>query len=135
MTRPNLSKYRPVLTAEQISHIIGLCKTNGSSLSLRCIAVLAPFEYKIQNGTVSSAYNMEPVKDIESELGFGEAPEMENGYPKQPDLSPETVYHQWRAYPEMCTVSEIKQSRDYAYTHKLLSPEELATYEKDLFGI
>jgi hypothetical protein len=72
-------KYRPVLTAEQIQHMLYLAKTEQpiSSASLSIIATLVPWEAKIANGVANAAYTTATKTSLMDQLG-GAAPLVES---------------------------------------------------------
>ena len=65
----NLTKFRPVLTLEQISHIIELCQLDHNSvdpksLSHSIIKVLIPLRAKVEVGAINPAYKLSETKII-----------------------------------------------------------------------
>lgn len=131
MTRPNIAKYRPVLTSEHITHLIELCKTEGSRLSLKCISVLAPFEHKIKNGSVSAAYSSEPKISSSESFGF-ETDANVRSYGAQTMAE---LLQLWNKSPTLLNAEDLKKVQEFRYTNNLMSEEQAAKYESDLIGI
>lgn len=122
MSRPNISKYRPVLTHEQINHLISLCKADMSPQSVRCISVLSPYEYKIQNLAVTPSHTLTR-KSIEEQTGLHSKP---NDY----DIN--HLLGVWKADPSKLSTIELMRVYDYRYMNDLMTPEEEKEYENSL---
>ncbi len=121
MSRP---KYRPVLTHAQITHLISLCKNDMSSESVRCISVLAPFEYKIQNRSVIAAYD--------SAMGLGESTGLG---PSFNDVrTPIELYHIWLNDKTLLSVLELETVAEYRFGNDLMTAEEETQYQNQLIS-
>ena len=119
-----MKKYRPVLTVEQISHLIALCKKELSEESIRCIATLSPFLAKIQNCGVTEAYTQKPVKTQLETLGFST------------EISPQQQRAQlYQSYvnsgedPNLFSAQQLIQIQLYLYENDLMSEEEERNFE------
>lgn len=137
-------KYRPVLTASQIQHILALAKKENplSDASVSVIATLAPFQAKIENAGIKPAYiDAPPRPDLLESLGGTRTPaeKMENP-PKlaSPPVSKEErweqAYIKWSLNPSACTLQEIKDAQEHRYLHDLMSPEEVSSFEQSQVG-
>ena len=129
---PNNSrtKYRPVLTASQITHILTLCKQEQpiSAESFNVISILAPFEAKIAARAVTPAYTTAARSKANSlEALGGAAPTPEPEITKEQYW--EQCYNKYRHYPASCTVEEIHAAQEHMYLHDLMSAEETAEFE------
>lgn len=133
-------KYRPVLTAAQIQHILALAKTEHPSISqasMSLIATLAPFAAKIDNAGITAAYSTTPKQDLLSSLG-GDAPAAPSHISASSNnqaalMSKEEVwelaYNKYQSCPAACSLQEIRDSKEYAYLNDLMSAEEVAEFE------
>jgi len=128
-------KYRPVLTASQISHLISLCKKDLSSESLLCISILAPFEYKIQNGSISPSYRLIP------KIGLSEAMGMDEDIDAR--LNSETLSRDKKQYadylryihdPSACNLEQIKSAQAYMWTNDLMTESQEQEYQNSLIS-
>lgn len=138
------AKYRPVLTAEQITYIITLAKREVpmSDLSFSVIASLAPFAAKIEAEALSPAYiTAPPPTSLLEKLG-GEFCKDENvGVPELPALLTKTKEERWASsyalyqiYPEKCTIEEIEDAHEHMYLNDLMTPEQVAAFEAKMLG-
>ena len=57
----SLVKFRPVLTAKQISDICGLCNAHESSETKSILKVLVPILAKIEVGAINPAYKLSEI--------------------------------------------------------------------------
>ena len=136
-TKPqNISqtKYRPVLTEDQISHIIHLCKTNPSKQSNLILSTLVPFEYKIKYGAITPAYTIDSVDPIDSDSDIisKSSTSRSVGYSKQDKLN---IYEKWKLldFQESLNSTEFKILQEYLYESDLMTPGEEQDYENSLF--
>jgi hypothetical protein len=129
MSTNNTAKYRPVLTATQITHLISLCRADLSVESIRCISILAPFEYKIINGVVSPAYTPEPALNLSSKLGFEMAPDVQSM-----SLEAATRLHLlWKSgQTANISITEIKEALGVLYVNDCLTEKEESDYENSI---
>lgn len=143
-TRKSVTKYRPVLPAHLITHILNLAKqdiangaTNGNSLEL--ISILAPFQAKVDNLGITPAYTTSPKQSVEELLG------MEAPTPTVYTLDDRKFLIKedyWKAcYQKLInsgaqglTLREIQAADEYRYLHDLMSPEEMVEFEKAAFA-
>ena len=119
------TKYRPVLTEDQISHIIELCKINPSKQSQLILSTLSAFEYKILHGAVTPAYTID--SDI---ISKSSTPSLIS-YSKQDKLH---IYKKWKLldFHESLTSTEFKILQEYLYESDLMTTEEELDYENSL---
>lgn len=129
------TKYRPVLTAAQIQHILELAKTEApciSALSMSLISSLSPFQAKIANAGIQAAYTTAPVKPKANSLeSLGAASSMVDH-----DLNKEEYwalcYKRLEEYgAKHLSLQEITAAKEHMYLNDLMSPEELAEFEKE----
>lgn len=138
MATKQATKYRPVLTAAQIQHIILLAKTEVpiSNASISLLSTLAPFQAKIENAAITPAYTTTPRVSTTSLEALG-APATPSSNNQAACLTKEEVwelaYHKYQANPASCTVQEIRDSQEYAYLNDLMTPAQLAAFEADNF--
>lgn len=136
-TNTPAAKYRPVLTAEQIEHILALAKTESpiSATSFSVIATLSPFYAKIQNNAVTAAYSTteKSSKFSVDSLGGTSSTHPDNtSYDS--NVSKEAYWEQCYtkyeiAGPASCTVEELQAVAEYRYLHDLMTPEEQTAFE------
>ena len=136
----NKLKYRPVLTAENITHILKLAKTESplSDASTAVIAVLAPFQAKIDNAGIVPAYTtstpnkQEKANDLLDSLGF---PSIRPDPTVPKEVLWKQAYKKFKASPATCSLVEIGYAQEYMYLHDLMSPEEMVEFEnKQLYS-
>ena len=136
MSSKSKKKYRPVLSAGAISHILALAKSESpiTSASLEVISILAPFMAKIENDAISAAYEATPKQSLEEKLGIGMP--LPNKHETTMTLTKEeyweSCYAKYKNLPTECTLKEIQAAREHMYLHDLMSPQEIAEFEKDL---
>ena len=144
-------KYRPVLTANMIEHILKLAKTESpiSNASISVIAVLAPFQAKIQNAGIMAAYTEVDKPTLEESLGFPigrDLPVPILGAPADDAIAcpedPRTLagmskeeywswcYARFEISPEVCSLDEIQAAQEHRYLNDLMSPEEVTAFEE-----
>ena len=126
------TKYRPVLTENQISHVIQLCRTNPSNASRSILSTLSLFEYKIKYGAITPAYTIdsESDPDLNSDILSKSSPPS-LGYSKQDKLS---IYEKWKLldFDESLNSTEFKILQEYLYESDLMTTEEEQDYENSL---
>ena len=140
----NKAKYRPVLTAVQIEHILYLAKSEQplSSMSMSLISTLAPFQAKIQNAAMTPAYILVAPKpseaDVMESLGAGAPNKIVGNIHTSIDCSGlakqeywEACYNKFKANPVYCSLAEIAASQEHAYLNELMSVSELAAFEAE----
>lgn len=133
-----LPKYRPSLTAIQIEHILALAKTETggiSQISMSLIAVLAPFQAKIQNAGIVPAYiigdNPAPKQStLESLGGAPTASEIPTHMDKETYWA--GCYAAYKDNPVGCSLSEISAAKEHMYLNDLMTPEEEREHESNI---
>jgi hypothetical protein len=120
-----IERYRPSLTAEQITAICNLCRANPSGDSIDILRTLIPFEAKIREGIKSPVSSVET---LDEKLGWPSA--------KTTLQSPATkrllAYQKWQANVQECTVEELELARDHRYLAGLMTPLESVEYENEM---
>lgn len=154
LTKQQVQKFRPVLPAYLITHIIALAKQDvvagSTSLSsIELISILAPFAAKIENAGITAAYTTAPPKkSLEESLGMSvstPAPAQElqatathymldGAYFVNKEEYWEACYHKFLNSPSSCTLQELQAAREHKYLEGLMSPEEMVEFEKELFS-
>lgn len=140
--RKQVAKYRPVLTASQILHILTLCKTESpiSSESMSVIATLSSFQAKIENAGITPAYIQaapKPKANSLEALGFVGASSVETvDTTLAPTYEDKEAYwsHCYAKYstnPASCTLQEIHAAKEHMYINDLMSEEEVRVFESD----
>lgn len=152
MTLASQAKYRPVLTADQISHICTLARKDGSRVSLEILAVLSSFEFRIRAGAINPAYTEIPKQSLADSLGFPvsegrtlivesprsgdvESPKLslakDGTLIKEVSPSVEGLYETWLNDPSLLSVEEIKRVQFYRYYNGKMTPDQERTYEME----
>ena len=129
------TKYRPVLTADQIEHVLTLCKNQSplTELDISLISTLAPFQAKIQNAGIAAAYTTTPKPNLLESLGATPTS-------STPDISKE---HYWEnCYLKLeqygsdnLTIAEIKAAHEWRYLNDMMTPEEELEFESIKAGM
>lgn len=131
-----ITKYRPVLTATQILHILTLAKSEYplTQDSMNLIVSLSPFAAKIDNAGIQAAYVTTPRKDTSSLEALGAAPSIPAtqvlGVNKEEYW--EQCYQLYISNPTACSLAQINAAKEHMYLNELLSPEEVAEFESNL---
>lgn len=136
-TNATTAKYRPVLTASQITKVLELAKTECpiSDLSFSLISTLAPFQAKIEADGIQPAYIPAPVRPSATSLEAlgGEIPSIPSPSPTAPKEIKEVVWqHSYFKYmddPVSCSLQEIQEANEWKYLNDLMTPEELRLFE------
>lgn len=148
-----VQKFRPVLSAYLITHIIALAKQDvvagSTSLSsIELISILAPFAAKIENAGITAAYTTAPRKSLEESLGMPAstpAPTQElqatsthymldGAYFVNKEEYWEACYQKSLSSPSSCTLQELQAAREHKYLEGLMPPEEMVEFEKEAFS-
>lgn len=118
-------KYRPSLPSALITHILALANAEHpmSMESCQVIAILAPFQAKIEVGAVAPASVAVPKQSIEESIGL-DAPK---DTPKEEYW--EFCYIQWTKYPNSLTPQQLQGADEHRYLHNLMSAEEITQFE------
>jgi len=127
-------KFRPVLTAAQIEHILYLAKTEQPSItaaSMSLISTLSPFQAKIANAGIQPAYTMAPVKPKAASIeGLGGDPFVNTKLMGQSkEMYWADCYNKFSDNPALCNLDEIAAAKEHMYLNDLMSPAELAEFE------
>lgn len=128
-------KYRPVLSSEQILHIIKLLKRDGTSLSLDILISLSRFEWQIKNNAVSPAYISSPQPSMIEDLGFDEPSAIGNAHISSAEISIEALYHIWMVEPQSLTALDISKVRQWRYQNNKMTVDEEKLFEREVLGI
>ncbi len=135
------TKYRPVLTAAQITKILALAKLEQpiSAESFSLISTLSPFAAKIANGGIQAAYVTVPPKAKATSLeGLGadlaKFTDLVNLSSKcEPGIDKEAYwydcYRKYNSDPVSCSLEEIQAAKEHMYLNDLMSEEEIAEFE------
>lgn len=126
-------KYRPVLTAAQILHILTLAKTESpdiSDMSISLISSLAPFQAKIENAGIQAAYTTSPRVSLLDSIGGASSESIPVDRPLLKEDYWEACYNKFLATPIACSLEEIAGAQEHKYLHQLMTPEELAKFEE-----
>ena len=156
MKHTRLVKYRPVLTANQITHILNLAKLENplSDISLSVISTLSVFQTKIDNAAVLPAYSSiqstasastAVTREEKQLLDLGEIPATSGAstsaalahsgiYPNATDLVDKEVYWEechtkYKYTPELCSVKELSAAQEHMYLNDLMTAEQEAAWE------
>ena len=125
------AKYRPLLTAAQIGHIIHLCKSDLSNLSVGVISVLAPFQFKIAHSSVTPAYTPTKIDSLEAFDTLSDTTTTES---KSETLASKLLTYQTHG-PSSLTLRELESVQEYRFINGLMTSEESTTYQNKLLGI
>lgn len=136
MNMTTRAKYRPVLTAAQIEHILYMCKTEEpiSDVSISLISSLAPFQAKIKNAGIAPAYTAQPTKPtILMQLG-GEAGDAldraANAFVKEDYW--EACYMKQQSNPVACNLEEIQAANEWRYLKDMMDDKEKTKFEQGI---
>jgi hypothetical protein len=136
--KETVKKYRPVLSAAQIEHILNLCRFDiihaaqlpdgDIETSSSIISVLSPFQAKIENAGISPAYTTTPKPSMLEQLG---------AVPITPTTRDnETYWHKcyikMQESPNLCTLQEIAAAKEHMYLNDLMSEEEVEAFERGM---
>jgi hypothetical protein len=136
MSKDALTKYRPVLTAQQISHLVTLCKRDGSRDSLSCLGQLVLYEFKIQNELLQPALISAPKEKLINSLGFDDG---EESNPRKGTegihIPAETLYNLWLVSPQELTVHQLGEVQKYRYENNKMTVDEEKKYEAEVLGV
>lgn len=119
-------KFRPSLSAQQISHIIGCLEHHANPLqssphNVECLKLLRVFELKAKHGIVSPSHVATGRPDIVDSLGFGELEEYKDNMKPLLDV--------YASNPTALSAKQLEKVQLHRYTSNLMTPEEEAEYE------
>jgi len=127
-------KFRPVLTASQILHIIEFCKKERpqTDMGFSIQAALVSFKDKIEDGTITPSYQTKTPLDISlEELGFTDD-DVNSSIDIR--LSKETYwkecFNKYTRDPNSCSVKQIAAADEHRYLNDLMSDKEIIDFEK-----
>lgn len=123
----HISKYRPVLTASNINHILSLAKKDMTQESISIISVLAPFEWKIKNASISPSHVTAPKPSLSESCGLEITTYEVN---KSDDL-----WHRYKESPASMTLAEINEALAYGYLNDLMTSEEEIAYQNSVIEV
>lgn len=134
----NTAKYRlRPLSESLILHMLELCKKElpMSIESVELIGILAPFQAKIANKGITTAYTTKPKSTLMESLGEGPTKATPayilHGVTY---LSKEefwaACYELYTADPAQLSLEEIGAAKEHMYLNELMSPEEVAEFEE-----
>lgn len=126
-----IQKFRPVLSAKQILHIISLAKKDGSAESLDVLGQLVIFEFKIQNATIRPAYTEHKKPTLSESMGFDD-PVKSSG---ESEVNPESLYNSWLVKPESLTIHQLESVRQWRYDHDKMTMDEEKKFEEEVLGL
>lgn len=131
MSNSSNNKYRPVLTQDQILHILSLCRKDMSDASINLISVIAPFEYKIRNQAIKPAYNPTGRESLADMMGLSPTPPIPS-IKQSHSNDPKALYAVWLNDPTFpFTPSDLKIIKEYRYVNDLMTPEEEQEFESN----
>ncbi len=135
MTNASIPKFRPVLSASQITHLMHLCRRDSSNESLSCISVLAAFEYKINNNAIAPAYTQSITPSLADSLGFSEPMDALSKLTiTDESASEENLYQLWMLEPSSLSIKQLQAVRAYRYKNNKMTVDEEAKYEAEIMG-
>jgi len=138
-----IPKYRPVLTSQQITHILSLCKSNLSDESVSVIASLSVFEHKIRNEVITPAYISAPKPNLFDSMGLNplaEIPSIRSKESKENrELRKSALYSVWsksenQSLRDEMTIEDLRLIQEYRYENNLMSKEEETQFEASMFN-
>jgi nitrate reductase beta subunit len=108
-------KFRPSLTASQISYLLNLLQTAGDSEAKEIARSLHKFHLKAKHGIVAASH-VKVSTSLQDSLGFTSE-------------SVESLYEIWKNSPASLSPAQLSQVSHYRYTSDLMNPTEEAAYE------
>jgi hypothetical protein len=133
------TKYRPVLTLEQMKHIISLAKATPNEDSISVISTLYPYIAKAEMQAIVPAYTIKEKPTLETKLGFSheEITAITGNHNHISEAMDKEVYwklayEKWLANPDSCTTDELLAANEHRYLHDLMTPEEMVEFEKSM---
>jgi len=140
------TKYRPVLTPDEVSYLSRILKkayvdnlTQDSAKGFSteeedyCMSLMNKFsalDSKIRNNVASPAYTSKehsPQEELLVDLG-GEVKYLTSSYANPGDRR-EAAYKKYCFEPELCTAIELADAMEHRFNNDLMSPEEATAYE------
>jgi len=133
-----IPKYRPVLTAEQITYILYMCRIQEplTEEAMSIIISLGPFKAKIDDRGIQAAYvaGNAPKASIPANAPTSVAPYNPMGKTKEEVW--EECYNKWNTEgSSACSLREIEGANEHRYLNDLMSAEEVAAFDKISFNL
>jgi hypothetical protein len=135
-TLKQIAKFRPVLSADEIMHILKLAKRDATKESMALVASLARIEWQIRNGAMTPAYISTVQPTLVEDLGFDEpAPSKNTGaHVDSGTVSLEVLYSIWCQEPESLTAADIAKVRAWRYENSKMTVDEEKLFEREVLG-
>lgn len=129
------AKYRPVLTEQQITHILELTKKDLSPISMSIISVLSPFQAKIANKAIIPAYTTGDASrpSLLESLGGTSSEELTASHANKEDYW-KACYDKYVANPASCSLQEIEGYKMYSYINSLMTEKEEQEFELSMMS-
>ena len=133
----HVPKYRlRPLSANLINHLLELCKKEVpmQAESVELIGILAPFQAKIANSGIATAYTSTPKATLMESLGESFKPNSPayilHGvtYSSKEEFW-EACYWLYAKDPTKLSLEEIGAAKEHMYLNELMSPEEVEEFE------
>ena len=135
ISKPSTAKYRPVLTAEQIAHVITQLKTEVplSDTGIATIHYLTGFLFKIEQAGAKPAYVPAPVKPKTDTLeALGDSATIAaiaNTSALSKEESWAKSYAIYCLTPEKCSIAMIQEAHEHMYLNDLMSTAQIEEFE------
>lgn len=129
-----IAKFRPVLSTDEITHILKLAKRDGTKESMRLIASLARIEWQINSGAMTPAYISEPRASLIEDCGFDE-PSDTHAHINTDDANDESLYNLWLNRPQSLTAMQVSRVRAWRYQNGKMTVDEEKLFEKEVLGL
>lgn len=118
-------KFRPSLSAAQISHILFLLQDNnnsmiGTQLNNDTIKALKVFKLKAEHGIVTPSHVSIGKPSIEQSLGFSDIV----------DSSIDALLEIYNSTPNILSESQLSRVQKHRYVNDLMTTEEETEYEQ-----
>lgn len=119
-------KFRPSLSAAQISHLIALCAASPlqDSMNASCLKSLKVFDLKARHGIVTPSHVSVGKPSIEQSLGFSDIV----------DSSIDALLEIYNSTPNILSESQLAKVQLHRYTNDLMDAEEEMLYETGAIG-
>lgn len=125
------AKFRPCLSAEQITHIIDCLAPFQSNdeeqqkIHNTTLMALRVFALKINAGIKTPQYIEKQAESMESQLGFAPLTNL------TPEQKRHAAYLKWRDNPVTCSATELEMAMTYGYGHGSLTKSEYIHFCKE----
>lgn len=133
----HVHKYRlRPLSANLINHLLELCKKEVpmQAESVELIGILAPFQAKIANSGIATAYTSTPKATLMESLGESLNPDspayiLHGATYLTKEEFWEACYELYTANPTQLSLKEIEAAKEHMYINDLMAPEEIEDFE------